>query len=115
MTPTDVGLPAAAATVVTFARAWCHAPAACIEIHHLHLGLDWCTLASLSKLHPARDDCAELLVQLPLPLDPVDDWGSRMDHQEGLRSACALVLEVDLLWLTPKLAIAVELDLDKVD
>jgi hypothetical protein len=34
-----------------------------------------------------------------------------MDHGEGLRRARALVLEVDLLWLAPEVAMAVGLDL----
>ncbi len=64
---------------------------------------------------PAGDDRTELLVQLPPPLDLVDNWGSRIDHGVGLQSACALVLEVDLLWLAPEVAVAAGLDLVVID
>jgi hypothetical protein len=84
------------------------------DIEHVHdrrLHPDPCGLAPLSPLHLAGYNCVELVVPMAFVFDGFNFGGGTVDLRQGNHRARALLLQVDILWITPIDAVCVRLDL----
>jgi len=84
------------------------------DIKHVHdsrLRLDPRGLAPLRPLHLARYNRVELVVPTAFLLDGFDFGGRTVDLHQGNHCVCVLLLEVDLLRITPIDAVCIRLDL----
>ena len=84
------------------------------DIEHVHdrrLRPDPRGLAPLRPLHLAGYNCVELVVSTAFVFDGFDFGGGTVDLRQGNHRARALLLQVDILWITPIDAVCVRLDL----
>ena len=84
------------------------------DIEHVHDRRprhDACGLAPLRPLHLARYNRVELVAPTVFVLDGFDFGGRLVDLRQGDHRARALLLQVDLLGITPIDAVCVRLDL----
>ena len=108
MAAPPVTLPAA---LNTWARGSALAARDIEHVHDRHLCLDARGLAPLRPLHLARYNRVELVVPFASVLDGFDIRGRTVDLRQGDHHARALLLQVDLLWITPIDATCIRLDL----
>ena len=108
MAAPPVTLPAA---LNTWARGSALAARDIEHVHDRHLRPDPCGLAPLCPLHLARYNCVELVVPTAFVFDGFDFGGHTVDLRQGDHRARALLLQVDILWITPIDAVCVRLDI----
>ncbi len=83
------------------------------DIEHVHdrrLCLYAHSRAPLRPLHLARYNRVELVVPFASVLDGFDIRVCTVDLCQGFHCACALLLQVDLLWITPIDAACIRLE-----
>ena len=108
MAAPPVTLPAA---LNTWARGSALAARDIEHVHDRHLRLDARGLAPLRPLHLARYNRVELVVPTAFVLDGFDFGECTVDLCQGDHRARALLLQVDLLRITPIDAVCIRLDL----
>ena len=108
MAAPPVTLPAA---LNTWARGSALAARDIEHVHDRHLRLDARGLAPLRPLHLARYNRVELVDPTAFVLDGFDFGGRTVDLRQSDHRARALLLQVDILWITPIDAVCVRLDL----